>query len=155
MWLWFKASHFTSSYFQCFSVSTISSYLRPQRQVLLLQLLQLALQRLQLAECCGGGGPPRRQRLPQRRGHAGVGLALLRGAGHHPQQLVLLTELMLHLVNLANGEKVWEGRLVGEAELLNAEICRFLILIERFWFYYYYHYYYSNIKISEHLWNIL
>lgn len=84
-----------------------TSYLRPQCQVLLLQVLQLALEKLQLAEGCGGGGSPKWQRLPQRRGHAGVCLALLRGAGHYPQQLVLLTELMLQLVNLVDGED-WE-----------------------------------------------
>ena len=83
-----------------------TSYLRPQCQVLLLQVLQLALEKLQLAEGCGGGGSPKRQRLPQRRGHAGVGLTLLGRAGHHPQQLVLLTELMLQLVNLVDGERL-------------------------------------------------
>lgn len=90
----------------CFSIHPVCSlYLRPQRQVLLLQVLQLALQKLQLAKGSGGGSSPCWLRLPQWRGHAGVGLALFRGAGHHPQQLVLLTELMLELVNLA-GELV-------------------------------------------------
>lgn len=96
-----------------------NSYLRPQCQVLVLQLLQLTPQTLQLAECRRGGGPPRRQRLPQRRGHTGVSLALLRGVGHHPQQLILLAELMLQLVDLANGE--------GLDRLINLQICVLLM----------------------------
>lgn len=38
--------------------------------------------------------------LQQRCGGVRVRLALLGGAGHHPQQLVLLAELMLELVHL-------------------------------------------------------
>lgn len=78
-----------------------NSYLRPQRQVLLLQLLQLAPHGLQLAERRSSGRVPCwRRGLLLRRGHTGVGLALLRGAGDYPQQLVLLAELMLELVHL-------------------------------------------------------
>lgn len=78
-----------------------NSYLRPQRQVLLLQVLQLAAHGFQLAERRSSGRIPRwRWGLPLRRGHTGVGLALLRGAGDYPQQLILLAELMLELVHL-------------------------------------------------------
>lgn len=104
------------------------SYLRPQCQVLLLQVLQLSLEKLQLAEGCGGGGSPKWQRLPQRRGHAGVGLALLGGAGHYPQQLVLLTELMLQLVNLVDGEDCFKGALymfIYVGNYTNSEIFSF------------------------------
>ena len=74
--------------------------------------LQLPLvevgQRLQLAQGAGGGGGGgrdaggARRPLQQRvgRGAAGVALALLRGAGHHAQQLVLLGQLVLQLVHL-------------------------------------------------------
>lgn len=92
-------------------------YLRPQNQVLLLQLLQFPLETLQLAECGGGAGPPQRLRLPHGGGHAGVGLALLWSAGHHPQQLILLTEFVLELVDLVRGRgldtevSIWEGAL--------------------------------------------
>lgn len=68
----------------------VKLYLRSQRLVLLLQLFQLVLQMLQLAEC-GGGGSPQQLRWLLGGRHAGVLLTLLRGTGHYPEEFILLS----------------------------------------------------------------
>ncbi len=73
------------------------THLWSQGQVLLLQLLEFGLEDLQLAE--GESGPCRRG-VTERRGAAGVSLALLAGARDHTEEFILLRQLMLYLMNL-------------------------------------------------------
>lgn len=76
-------------------------YLGSQGQVLLLQLSELVLQDVQLQRVVGDSeGLVEAQRC----GTAGICLALLRGDGNNTQQVILLRQLMLQLVNLAQVE---------------------------------------------------